>query len=596
MRTFSIVIAMFFPIFLFGQKTDDLKTHFELTHFKETPNYSQTIEYCELLVEASKMINMINIGESPQGREIPILILDKNGSKSPTAIRNAGRAIVFIQACVHAGEPDGKDAGFLLLRNIIDNDKYLAYLDYISIVFMPIFNVDGHERWSAFNRINQNGPKEMGWRTTSANYNLNRDYLKAESQEMKLWIEMYNEWNPDFLIDCHTTDGADYQYSITYSLETGGNLDEKLTNWVNTKYINKLDTILENKGYPIFPYVIFRNWHDPRSGLVSYASPLKLLNGYAAARNRICLLIETHMLKSYENRVFATYEMLLASLKIIAQNSDELIELNDLADKKSAKINNSEPFVLKYSATNDSTMVTFKGVHYDIKQSELTNSPWFIYDSTKKEDFIVPYFNKLKAINTTTLPVAYAIPPEINFIESNLKLHDIDYFVLKNDISVKCQVTHFKDVKLSATSSEGKQPLESFDMQAFQESIDLYQGTIIVPVNQVNSKLIAHLFEPKSPDSYLQWGYFNIIFEQKEYAESYVMEKMMRDMMSIDTDLKKEFEQKIASDSIFANNSRIIYNWFYSKTPYWDKKLNVYPILRITDEATLEQLETSKGN
>ncbi len=595
----SIIILLLLASF-FGfcqQKNDSLVTLFESSNFMETPTYKETISYCERLAKSSTMINIVSIGKSERGEEIPMLIVDKESFVSPKNIRKAGRAIIFIQACVHPGEPDGKDAGFMLIRNIVKRKTNIKILDNVSIVFLPIFNVDGHERWGAFNRINQNGPKEMGWRTTAANYNLNRDYLKADAIEMKYWLGMYNEWEPDFIFDCHTTDGADYQYAITYSLETSGNLDPALSSWLENNYLKTITPKMDSLGYPIFPYVIFKNWHDPRSGLINYASPIKLLNGYAAARNRGCMLIETHMLKSYKTRVFATYEIIMESLKLFASEQQVLISLNKKADTLAASTEMiKKPFPLKYSPSGDSTIVQFRGVHYDIEKSNITGGNWFIYDSTRKETFSIPYYKQLKAESIISLPAAYAIPPEIKFIEPLLRIHEIEYFKVKENISTEGEVTRFNSIELNTRSTEGRQTVRNQKNSISKEKVIIPKGSIIVPVSQLRLKLIVHMFEPDSPDSFLQWGYFNITFEQKEYAESYVMEKMMREMMDKDPQLKADFDLKYNSDSTFRNNQYEIYNWFYSKTPYWDQKLNVYPIIRIPELKTLELLKSFRKN
>ncbi len=596
MKKISLVfVLLFLHQIAFNQQKVDFTTYFESTLGKETPSYQKTIEYCELLAQNSKYINLSSIGYSPQGRKIPILIIDKNGFSSPFLIKATGRAIVFIQACVHAGEPDGKDAGLMLIRDIAINSKYLKWLDNISIVFMPIFNVDGHERFSPFNRINQNGPKEMGWRTTSKNYNLNRVYLKADASEMKNWLEMFHKWNFDFLVDCHTTDGADYQYALTYSLETNGTLDNDLSNWIEKKYLPYVDSNMTKSGFLIYPYIIFRNWHDPRSGLRNYASSLKLLNGYAAANNRICLLIETHQLKDYKTRVWATYEMLRHSLEIISKNYTELINLNKLADEKSKNIQITQPiFPLNYVSNGDSIMVNFKGVHYDILKSKFTGENWFLYDSTRKEDFIIPYFKQLVPEKTINIPLAYIIPSEWTEIIDLLKIHNVTYFVMNENVALNVMSTRFSNVKLSPNSFEGRQMVVSFDLVESPEKVVILKNSVLVPTRQISSKMIIHMFEPYSGDSYFQWGFFNSILEQKEYAESYVMEKMMIEMLENDKELQNEFDYKMKNDSVFASNPRNVYNWFYSKTPYWDQKLNLYPILKVVDDTQFKILDNSK--
>ncbi|MDD2345416.1 MAG: M14 family zinc carboxypeptidase, partial [Bacteroidales bacterium] len=489
----------------------------------------------------------------------------------------------------------GKDAVFLLLRDMVSNQKGLHWLDNISIVFIPIFNVDGHERFRAHNRINQNGPKEMGWRTTAKNYNLNRDYLKADASEMKDWVRLFNRWNFDFLVDCHTTNGADYQYPLTYSLEISGNLDKGLTQWIEKGYLPYVEQKMNEASFPIFPYVNFRNWHDVRTGLRNYASSLKLMNGYAAANNRICLLIETHQLKSYSVRVRATFEMLKNSLEYIHLHNKELQMLNATADANSVnlRINNSK-MPLDFISDGDSVMVEFKGVHYDLKVSDFTGQTWFLYDSMRPVSYLLPFFKSLIPDNFIELPVAYVIPAEWKEIVELLKLHSVEYFELKNNVSLEVLVTDFEEVVLSSTSFEGRQMVQKMNSKEERKRVLIPSGSFVVPTAQKKVRVLAHMLEAKSGDSYLQWGFFNSIFEQKEYTESYVIEKMIPELIK-DESIKTEFEDKMKTDSEFASNPRAIYNWFYSKTPYWDEEINVYPILKIDNYQDFSILEKQKN-
>lgn len=594
-KTFLSLLLLFVFGNIFSQNSPDLTPWFEKTKGTETPDYAATIDYCKLLAANSKFIRYSEMGISPQGRPIPLLIIDKNGFTLPALIRAKGRSVVLIQACVHAGEPDGKDAMFLLLRDMIVSQKGLQWLDNVSIVFIPIFNVDGHERFRAFNRINQNGPKEMGWRTTAQNYNLNRDYLKADASEMKDWVRLFNRWNFDFLVDCHTTNGADYQYPLTYSLEVNGNLDKGLTQWIEKGYLPYVEQKMEAASFPIFPYVNFRNWHDVTTGLKNYASSLKLMNGYAAANNRICLLIETHQLKSYSVRVHATYEMLKNSLEYISNNNKELQMLNATADANSVNLRINDPKMpLDFVSDGDSVMVEFKGVHYDLKVSEFTGQTWFLYDSTRPVSYQLPFFKSLIPENFIEIPVAYVIPSEWKEIVDLLKLHSVEYFELKNNVSMEVLVTEFEEVELSSSSFEGRQIVQKMNSKEERRRVLISSGSIVVPTAQKKVRVLVHMLEAKSSDSYLQWGFFNSIFEQKEYTESYVMEKMIPDLLK-DVNIKTEFEAKMKTNSEFASNPRAIYNWFYSKTPYWDEKINVYPIMKIDNYQDFSILEQQKS-
>ncbi|MFZ4399538.1 MAG: M14 family metallopeptidase [Bacteroidales bacterium] len=582
MRITFLIILLQLSLQTFAQ-TKELSSFYEKSGCKETPRYDSTIAYCKMLDQASKQIKYLSFGKSPQGREMPLLILDKKGNFTAEAIHKSGNVILLIQAAVHAGEPDGKDAGLLLFRDIAIYKKMTELLDNVSVLFIPIFNVDGHERFGKYNRINQNGPTEMGWRTTANNLNLNRDFLKADATEMKNWLKLFNHYMPDFFIDCHTTDGADYQYVITYGIETDGNVDEGLIKWQKEKYLTSITKQMTQQGFPIFPYVTFRNWHDPRSGLISNAAPPMLSQGYTIQRNRPGLLIETHMLKSYKIRVESTYKMIENTIIILNREHQQLKKLISEADKKTASedFRKSEFSVNFEDSQNDSSMIDFLGVEYSIEKSDISGGDWFKYDNSKPLTFKVPYFNKIETTQKVLLPKAYIIAPEWNEVIDILKLHGIIMKELKTAMTLKVASYKFRNPKWQSTSYEGRLPLISFDMENIEEERIYPAGSVIIDMNQAGARIIAYLLEPKASGSLVFWGFFNTIFEQKEYAESYVIETMAREMLANDAKLKNEFEKKKKSEPEFANNTRAILNWFYSKTLYWDQRLNSYPIGKI---------------
>ncbi|HPS84926.1 MAG TPA: M14 family zinc carboxypeptidase, partial [Bacteroidales bacterium] len=200
------------------------------------------------------------MGKSAQGDDLPYLMIDDG-------VKTTDKITLWIQAGIHPGEPEGVEAGFLFLRDLMTKPEMKPMLRNVRILFIPCFNVDGLKRFGPYNRINQNGPEQMGWRTTAQNLNLNRDFMKADAPEMQAWLKLYNAINPDFLIDCHTTDGADYQYAVTYGLDAFQTLNQVVASWCNKKYVPYVTDKMNRDGMPIFPYVALRQWHNPRSGL-----------------------------------------------------------------------------------------------------------------------------------------------------------------------------------------------------------------------------------------------------------------------------------------------------------------------------------------
>jgi murein tripeptide amidase MpaA len=591
MNRFLSVVFVFLSLTSLAQ-IDEWATFYELSGNKETPRYRETMDYCKRLEMNSKWVHLASFGKSAEGRELPLLIIDNQGLTDPKSMHASGKLVLLIQACIHPGECEGKDAGLMLIRDIVIHKKFPGLLDHVSILFIPIFNVDGHERFGPYNRVNQNGPKEMGWRVTANNLNLNRDYMKADAPEMQAWLKMFNIWMPDFFIDSHTTDGADYQYVLTYQMELYGDMDPGLTDWSKNTFIKTWSAQLEKAGFPVFPYIEFRNWHNPESGIEISVGPPMLSQVYTSLRNRPGLLLETHMLKPYEQRVSATYEALKASIGILGQESGNLKKRIRQADENVAgKDFRNTPFPLRFETMNDSTMVNFLGVEYKKVKSEITGDYNYQYDKTKST-FRIPYFDKNKPVSFARLPEAYIIPAEWKTVIDRLELHGIKIKRLAKDTALAITTWKFSNSKWQSNPYEGRHPLTGFESNEISITRVFPVGSAIIDMAQPGAKVIAHLLEPKGNGSFLYWGFFDAILEQKEYAENYVMEPMAVKMLAEDPGIKTEFMKKKAADTIFAKNPDAILNWFYSKTPYWDSHKDVYPIGKIYDRKSLEGLET----
>ncbi|MEA3480219.1 MAG: M14 family zinc carboxypeptidase, partial [Bacteroidota bacterium] len=274
-----ILVLSTLALYAIGQE-DFWITRYEKSGFLETANYEEVIRYSKLLDQKSSIVKYKSYGISPQGRDMPLLIIDRNGNFDPESVKASGNVVLFIQAGIHPGEADGTDAVLMLMRDMAITRDLYSLLEKVTFLVIPSFNVDGLGRFGPYNRINQNGPEEMGWRSNAQNLNLNRDYLKADTPEMHAWLKLFNEWLPDFFVDCHTTDGADFQYVLTYMMEIFGNMDPGLTAWQRDIFLPYVHEKMEIAGYPINQYVSFRRWHDPRSGLVSGTSSPRLSNGF----------------------------------------------------------------------------------------------------------------------------------------------------------------------------------------------------------------------------------------------------------------------------------------------------------------------------
>jgi len=577
----KIVFLLLFVIYnvLSFAQSDQWLTWYEKSNFLETPRYEETIKYSKMLANASDFIHYTTFGKSPQGRDLPLLIANKNKNFTPESVHQSGNAVLLIEACIHPGESEGKDAGLLFLRDVFIHQKYPDLLENTTILFIPIFNVDGHERFSPYNRINQNGPKEMGWRTTATNYNLNRDFTKADAPEMQQWLKLFNEWMPDLFMDIHTTDGADYQYQLTYAMPVQGEMNKSQTDWQN-HYLQELEHDLLQKDILIFPYVSFRRWHDPQSGLIRRPQSPRYSIGYSAIQNRPALLVETHMLKNYKTRVDATYELLVYTTEILDNEYKKLKQINANSDIQAQQLAGKE-FILDFrTSRKDSTYIKFKGVDYSIVKSDLTDGNWVQFTDKPKEYNLV-LFDKTIPARKVTLPHAYIIPVEWEDVISRIHWHGINFKTINNDTTITIETYKFSDVQFANFPYEGRQMVRNFNKRTIEIEKTFHKGSIIIPVNQRRAKVVAHLLEPDGPDSFLQWGFFNTIFERKEYVETYVMEEMAREMIKENPQLKIEFDKAVQENPELYNNQWSKVFWFFERTPYWDNQKDIYPVGRI---------------
>ncbi len=554
-------------------------THFERTGFLESPNYDETMKYFAQF-ESTGKAEMFTFGISPQERELKFLVVSNNGEFSPQDARASGKVVVLIQNGIHAGEIEGKDACMLMLREMLIERTLAHLLENMVLLVIPILNVDGHERTSPFNRPNQNGPMSMGWRTTSWNLNLNRDYMKADAPEMKALLRLYGVWQPDFFIDNHTTNGADFQYHILYGVESSAHVEHHLREWAQGKLIPQITQRVEAQGFLTAPY--FELCGDRlNEGVQSEPAFPRYSSGYAAAQNRLLLLVETHSLKPFANRVASTKAMNIAALECVHAEFKGLKQVNYYADSHTVHHYRHErkPFPLVIEQSDEYEILSFKGFESTEEESNILGATVVRYSNTPTE-FDVKFFSKGEVEIDVDVPFGYAVPREYGALAEILALHGIEYKQLQEADAVTVERYRLIDVEISPRPYEGRQRVQC-GIEKFTESVVLPVGTFIVYTQQRSLRVIMHLLEPQSPDSFMSWGFFNAFLERKEYAESYVMEPIARKMLENDPKLRVEFEEKLASDEQFASDPGLRLDFFYRRSPYFDKGERVYPIMRL---------------
>jgi murein tripeptide amidase MpaA len=561
----------------------DWLTPAEKTDYRETPRYAETLEYAKRLAESSSLIEFQSFGKSGEGRELPLVIATEGGTFAPEAARQAGKAVILIQACIHAGEPDGKDAGLALLRDIAITKTQSGLLKNLVVLFIPIYNTDGHERVSPYNRINQDGPAEMGWRTTSTYQNLNRDYMKADTPETRAWLALWNHWKPDLFIDCHVTDGADYRYNITYQHEHHAGIAESVLAWERKVIDDRVAPATEAAGNVVSWYLEFIDNRDLPKGIRDFNGSPRFSTGYTPLRNRPGILIETHMLKPYRPRVIGTYDFLRFALAEVSRDPESLLAAGREADKQTVAAGLSyDParrYPLDFELSDQSSPYNLRAVEYQTEESDISGAQRVIFGS-EPLDLTVPMYNDFRVKTAVAPPLYYIVPVQWKEVIAVLKAHGLTTQLTTEATTIDIESYRFVDVQWAGAPFEGRL-MPSFKVEAVQERRVFPAGSVIVPLGQEAAKVAINLLEPEAPDSLVRWGFFNATFEQKEYGEDYVVEKLAREMLESEPGLRDEYEKKLAGDATFAASPHARLQFFYRRSPYWDQQMNLYPVGRI---------------
>ncbi len=551
---------------------DPWVTPSEATGFRTTPRYDETFAYLQRLVKAAPQLKMVSLGKSAEGRDVWMVIASKERAFTPEALRRSGKAIVFAQGGIHSGEIDGKDAGLMLLRDMTVRGTKRDLLDRAHFLFVPIFNVDGHERFNRWFRINQRGPEEGGWRTNARNLNLNRDYMKADAEEMRAMIRALQTWTPDLYIDLHVTDGSDYQYDITFGWNGIAGHSPAIARWLDTNYRPSVDAAMREMGHIPGP-LIFTD--DPLAGIGLGQSDPRLSHGYGDARHLPSILVENHSLKPYDQRVLGTYVFLEETLRAIAR---ELAPLREAVAAERARRPDRIPLTWKVPTDTEPQRIEILGIESRKKLSPVTGAvyvEWLGKPATNR----APMYVASEAATSVAPPKAYWVPAAWQDVIEKLDLHGIPYerIAAPRDVDVtmyrlaapKFDMAQFEGhVRVAATAATEKRK-ERFPAGSIRVSTDQPLGTLAVL-----------LLEPASPDSLFQWGYFNSILSPTEYVEAYVMEPMAERMLAEDPKLAEEFHEKIENDAAFRGDTRARLRWFYERTPFYDDRARLYPVGR----------------
>ncbi len=561
---------------------DELTTVAEQSGFKRTGRYDEVERLCAAFAARwPDRARCFEFGRTPENRPLLALAASDDGALDPESVRARQRPVVLFQGGIHAGEIDGKDAGFIALRDMLEGRESRGALARTTVLFVPVFNVDGHERFGAWNRPNQRGPEEMGWRATAQNLNLNRDYTKADAPEMRAMLALLNAWDPILYTDLHVTDGAELREDLSVEVEPGHGWDLELG---HTGHALRDEVLarLQRKGFHALPfYPEFVGADDPASGVAAEVRSPRFSLSYWATRNRFGALVETHSWQEYPRRVAATRETIHAMVELAARDGVKWLAAAHAADERARQLG-GKPVALSYKNTDAVQTVELRGYEYTREPSAVSGQTWIRYDSTKPTVWRLPLKYEVQPALTVTAPATGYVVPSAHaaWMSEKLALHGIEFQrVAAPQPASAVQTFRADKATVAAGTFEGR-PVTTVEGDWRDEQRDIGAGALFVPIAQPKARLVMSLLEPQAPDSFVSWGYFGAAFERKEYMENYVTEAVARQMLSQDATLKEEFERRLREDADFAASPDARLEFFYRRHPSWDERYGLYPVYR----------------
>ena len=556
----------------------DFITSFEESGGTETATYEEGIAYYKSLADAFGEINVEVYGETDSGRPLHLVTLSLERDFDFESIRTKNKRIYLINNAIHPGEPDGVDASMMFLRDLVQNiDQYRAQLEKTVIAIIPFYNIGGVLNRNDFTRVNQNGPKEHGFRGNARNYDLNRDFIKNDTKNARSFIAIFQKLDPDIFVDTHVSNGADYPYVMTMDIAQKDKLGGVLEDYLEETMMPSLFEHMKNSDYEMIPYVNVFN-ESPDKGYSQFFDSPRYSAGYTALFHTIGFQSEPHMLKPYKDRVYATYAFLQGVLNVVSRDSELLKKLRD---ETKASVKTQRHFDISWKLDNSRhTELEFNGYEASYIDSKVTGQKRLFYDRNKPYRKIIPYYNHYVADITIERPDYYFIPRGWHTVIDRLKLNEIELYQFERDSIIAVEVYYIEDYKTRTAPFEGHYMHYDLKVRKETETLRFSKGDYVVPVNQWRNRYIVETLEPQGMDSFFTWNLFDTILQRKEGYSPYVFEEIAAQLLQDDFELNAKFEKRKQADHEFANSSKAQLDFIYMNSPYYENEHLRYPVFR----------------
>lgn len=573
MKKTLLILHLFLAQVLIAQKW---QTIFEKSDGKETVTYNECIRYYKALDAAFPSIQIKPFGLSDAGYPLHLVLFSTDGSHDPALWHKKNKVVIMINNGIHPGEPDGIDASMMLLRDLVTGK--IKAPDNVVLGIVPIYNIGGSLNRNRFSRVNQEGPLSYGFRGNAQNLDLNRDFIKSDSKEAKEFARIFQYLNPDILVDNHVSDGADYQHTMTLLTSQHNKLGPIMGQYLHDIFEPSLYKGMEQKNWPLIPYVSFEGGNPERNWIAFYDPP-RYSSGYAALFQTMAFMPETHMLKPFEQRVKSTYSLMQTFLE---EASKQASAIKSTRKKAIEAVKQQQEFPLTYRVdTSRFDLKKFMGYESAQKISEVTGMSRMYYDRTKPYTKEIKYFNYFKGDQLIKKPRAYLIQQGWHTVIDLLNINKVSMERLKKDTIIEVEVSKVVDVRTATRAFEKHYRQSGTKLTQEVQKIQFLKGDYLIYTGQAADRFLIETLEPGADDSYFSWNFFDAILQQKEGYSNYRWEDVAATYLKEHPELRTALDAKKKADEKFAASANAQLDFVYKQSPYYEPAHMRYPVFKL---------------
>jgi len=558
----------------------ELLTPYEQGNLNQTTTWRECIAWYEDLARRfPHVLRFEKVGVSDAGVPIHAGVVSSDGVFEVDAIKRAGRSVFFNNNGIHPGEPEGVDGCMALVRDFCVQPERLTALGQTVFLFVPLYNVDGSFNRADTSRVNQDGPEQFGFRGNSRHLDLNRDFVKCDTLTAQVFNALFTAWDPDVMVDTHTSNGADYSYTMTLIHTQADKLGGGLGEFLRAEMLPAMYAGMDARGWPTCPYVNPVQ-DSPDHGIAEFLETARFSTGYAALHHTIGFMPETHMLKPFKDRYESMRALVDVALAFTVAHGARIQALRRAA-REEGRTRAEWPVRWKMDEAKPSSF-RFKGYEAKYKNSAIGDYTRLYYDRTSPWERDIAYYNSFPVDVSVTAPQAYVVPQQWREAVERLQLNGVRMERVESDRVQQVAYYQIESVTSRPTAYEGHMFHDDVVLERRTGQVQLRAGDYIVPLDQDRARYAVETLEPLAHDSFFRWGFFNSVLEKKEHYSDYVFEDTAEALLREEPELAAKFGRwKAANPGLMASQEAVLDFIFANCERYREPEWKRYPVFMI---------------